>query len=768
MGNLNNRSLWTENIYQIEDSDLVKGGESGVGNIQASQLAARTTYLKNLFETLMSMVSLGESPYSSVEKAQAAIDSGKIPLDAVFSVLSADNEKAVELYKNENGIATPTGDSYASLAFVEVLSSALDFLNARIPRQLGANLAGYQFMITDSTGIKGLFGIDDDGGLVATGLDEPMQDYLRNMVSTSFSNRIAGYQVVIFAQDMKNALFAIDDDGGAWLPGMDEPVQNYLTPIQPAGFSSRIEGYQFVLFAKALSDAILAIDNDGGLWLPGMNEPVQDALSASGPGLVRPHNGIPALFADKTAETPVWDRAPVVSATPITRDGVSFIFQENAVLRAGLFPLRYPVNQGYPIRELPLKPAEIHALYGRGQSLRVGQDARLSDFDPEYAGHLLMFSGAGQDRGCQWPPDGPVTDTTLGGFTDAQPLPYRQNCQVPGALHVLRRHKKRGIAVDDMPILLTRMDAKSGTGYEGLKKGTLPYLDGLTSCQAFTNRAIAVGKIPIVKCVGYTFGEHDSALVSEFGQFRAMQDEWINDTQADLMKITGQASRILIDLDQIGSVMVVPRPGQSTLRGDIIAIDQWELSLARLDVFMSTPKYHLNRQFASDFQHLNGLGYCILGEYQGQAEDFTLYDRLTNPQGRKWRPVEPESIVAINENTFDVTLNSPLGGALRINTDIGTAPNLGIDLSLKSTEVNSVQQNSDRVFRIVTNGPPAAGDYFRFGFNAIDNKDFNGINWTHPLVNISDESNILSDYKKGFKLTNWCVLSRIAVPAERG
>ncbi|POC81133.1 hypothetical protein CRN61_01520, partial [Vibrio vulnificus] len=86
----------------------------------------------------------------------------------------------------------------------------------------------------------------------------------------------------------------------------------------------------------------------------------------------------------------------------------------------------------------------------------------------------------------------------------------------------------------------------------------------------------------------------------------------------------------------------------------------------------------------------------------------------------------------------------------------------------KSTEVNSVQQNSDRVFRIVTNGPPAAGDYFRFGFNAIDNKDFNGINWTHPLVNISDESNILSDYKKGFKLTNWCVLSRIAVPAERG
>ncbi|RTG04037.1 hypothetical protein D9B71_00920, partial [Serratia marcescens] len=92
--------------------------------------------------------------------------------------------------------------------------------------------------------------------------------------------------------------------------------------------------------------------------------------------------------------------------------------------------------------------------------------------------------------------------------------------------------------------MVTRMDAKSGTGYAGLKKGTQPYIDGLTSCQAFVNRAKAIGKIPIVKLVGITHGEDDagSGTVTKFGDYKAMLQEWVTDTNADLKAITGQTS----------------------------------------------------------------------------------------------------------------------------------------------------------------------------------------------------------------------------------
>lgn len=46
MANLNEEPLWESGIYQIEETDVVKGGENGVSNIQPKQLANRTLWLK--------------------------------------------------------------------------------------------------------------------------------------------------------------------------------------------------------------------------------------------------------------------------------------------------------------------------------------------------------------------------------------------------------------------------------------------------------------------------------------------------------------------------------------------------------------------------------------------------------------------------------------------------------------------------------------------------------------------------------------------------
>ncbi|WP_443091361.1 phage tail protein [Basfia succiniciproducens] len=50
MANLKETAVWTDGIYQIEKTDPVVGGEDGISNLQAKQLADRTLYLKKQVE----------------------------------------------------------------------------------------------------------------------------------------------------------------------------------------------------------------------------------------------------------------------------------------------------------------------------------------------------------------------------------------------------------------------------------------------------------------------------------------------------------------------------------------------------------------------------------------------------------------------------------------------------------------------------------------------------------------------------------------------
>ena len=52
MGKITDQQQWEEDIYLIEKQDKVLGGELGVINIQAKQLANRTKYLKGQVDTI--------------------------------------------------------------------------------------------------------------------------------------------------------------------------------------------------------------------------------------------------------------------------------------------------------------------------------------------------------------------------------------------------------------------------------------------------------------------------------------------------------------------------------------------------------------------------------------------------------------------------------------------------------------------------------------------------------------------------------------------
>lgn len=65
MANLKEKAEWPEGVYQLETSDPVMGGENGIDNLQAKQLANRTLYLKAAIETEASTTTRGRVSLSS-------------------------------------------------------------------------------------------------------------------------------------------------------------------------------------------------------------------------------------------------------------------------------------------------------------------------------------------------------------------------------------------------------------------------------------------------------------------------------------------------------------------------------------------------------------------------------------------------------------------------------------------------------------------------------------------------------------------------------
>ncbi|HHJ4263666.1 TPA: SGNH/GDSL hydrolase family protein [Klebsiella pneumoniae] len=107
MSNLPEQTAWESGIHQLEEEDRAKAGPGGVLNIQATQLANRTRWLRDAVNGIQT----GETPYPSVASANAAISRGDIPLEALFSVRSVNSGRWVDEYKNIEGTAIATGKS---------------------------------------------------------------------------------------------------------------------------------------------------------------------------------------------------------------------------------------------------------------------------------------------------------------------------------------------------------------------------------------------------------------------------------------------------------------------------------------------------------------------------------------------------------------------------------------------------------------------------------------------------------------------------------
>lgn len=620
-------------------------------------------------------------------------------------------------YRNDSGVAVEVA-AIAGEAAIAAVQAAQAFLSTVVPQDLSTSVLGWAvaFMNTERTGLFG--GFDESGAFRLAEMSDAVQDRLKQLGDYGLLTSVPGFHALMLDSE-KNAGFAVEQDWGLRLAGLAKPVQDEIT----------------------------------------------DLKNGTGSAILRAFSGKLAVYKDGASAVPVYAVNPVAYAQKLSTGGASIVYEENGAVKTGLINLID--NQASVTRPIPAAVAYVYYRAGLGQSLMVGGGDRVTLADANLNGLALMFAGAGADRNGGI--DGPVNDTTLSVFRDAQPGQFRENCMIPGQHRFLNDLMTAyGFDKSALPAVVTRLDAKSGTAYSGLKKGTEPYQWGITAFTSFCDRVLAIGKIPISNSIFITHGEADSEIVTALGQYKTNLLEWVTDEFADRIAILSargvtQTIPQIAYIDQIGS-----RVKSGTFRGDLIAYDQLAISNERADVVMIGPKFHLNRKYHIDIQHLTNVGYAVMGEYQGEAEAWMHSQRIAGTNV-KWKAVQPISVVKTGLQ-LDVTFISPTGLPLEINTEYGTAPNLGADLENGSTTIVSVTQISDFVFRFTLASEPAAGEFLRFGFNANDpvTVPVTGgqpatTTWQFPLVCISDTSTKVSKADPTFVLKHFCCLSRIAI-----
>ncbi|HBQ3999989.1 TPA: hypothetical protein L7076_004602 [Klebsiella pneumoniae] len=712
--NLSEKAQWEDEISMLTRQQKVEGGQFGAANIQAKQLANRTRWLRNMIE---SVPDYREYTFYSTESDPDGTIAGiaGTPEGQLFRVVIGPDD-GFKYYRNENGVAVQWASVSGESVVLSVVA-AQSFFNSVVPQNLSASVLGWAvaFMNAERTGLFG--GFDESGGFRLAEMPDAVQDRLRQLGDYDLLTSIPGFHALMLDPDKKSG-FAVAQDWGLLLAGLDKSVQDEIA----------------------------------------------DLKTGTGSAILRPYNGVLAVYKDGAAAVPVYAVNPVAYAQKLATGGASIVYEEAGVVKTGLINL---IDNGFAMRPVAAAVSEVFYRAILGQSLAVGGGNRVTLADPNLFGLSLMFAGAGADRNAGI--DGEVSDNTLSIFVDAEPKLYRECCAVPGQQRYLNDlMTDYGYAKSALPAVVSRIDAKSGTAYSGLKKGTEPYSWGITAFTTFCDRVLAMGKIPVSSSITIVHGEADSAIVTAPGQYQANLNEWINDQFADRMAILSargvtQTIPQIAYIDQMGS-----RVKTDTQRGDLIAFDQLAISNERADVVMIGPKFHLNRKYHVDIQHLNNVGYAVMGEYQGEAEAWMHKERIAGTN-KKWTPVQPISVVKTGLQ-LDVIFSSPMGLPLKINTKYGTAPNLGADLENGSTTITNAVQVSDFVFRFTLASEPAAGEYLRFGFNATDVVTVPTVaggstmtSWQFPLVCISDTSTKVSKSDPDFIMEHFCCLSRIAI-----
>ena len=123
MANLKEQEKWEDGVYQIEENDPVLGGENGITNKPAKQLANRTLWLKKALELFGKKSAPKDLTAESTSTADETGHTHKLPLASVTAkgVVKLNSQTASD---SEQDAATPKAVKIAYNAAVEAKTAA--------------------------------------------------------------------------------------------------------------------------------------------------------------------------------------------------------------------------------------------------------------------------------------------------------------------------------------------------------------------------------------------------------------------------------------------------------------------------------------------------------------------------------------------------------------------------------------------------------------------------------------------------------------------
>lgn len=299
----------------------------------------------------------------------------------------------------------------------------------------------------------------------------------------------------------------------------------------------------------------------------------------------------------------------------------------------------------------------------------------------------------------------------------------------------------------DDHVVLVSCHGVGGQPYSALKKGTVPYANGIAQTKAAKTIADGSKRTYVVRVVTNVHGESDHVAMNANYDKDLLQ--WQSDYETDVKAITGQTSSIPMLHTQMSSFT---KYGQATS-----AIPQLQLDASRASggkVVLVGPKY--TSIYSSDGVHLTNAGYREMGEYYAKVYRQVVLEK------KAWLPLGPKTIkregTAI---TVDFDVPSP---PLVLDTTLVSDPgSFGFEVvdDGKPAKIASVSLAGSTSVKIVLAAAPAGAVRVRYAFTGIAGAA--GGAKTGARGNLRDSDATTSAYGP-MKLYNWCVHFDQAVP----
>lgn len=291
----------------------------------------------------------------------------------------------------------------------------------------------------------------------------------------------------------------------------------------------------------------------------------------------------------------------------------------------------------------------------------------------------------------------------------------------------------------------------SATGYSGLKKGTVPYQNGMD--QVATMKAVADELDIPYKVIGVTVihGEGDFTGCNA-AAYQGYLEEWQNDYETDVKAITGQAEDIPLFTDQMSAI-----PSSYGCTTDDMAVAQFSAAEDNPgNIIMVGPKYFLNYTQGIANPHLQNTSYRLLGEYYGKVIKKVMFDKET------WVPLSPQSIVR-SGNIIVAQFNVPEGPLVLDTSLVAQRTNYGFEYidDTSSASISSVELlNSDSVKITLDTTPTGTNPYLAYAYTGTPDTIIGAAYPNSVGGNLRDSDSTPSLY--GSNLYNWSVVFKKA------